>query len=191
MNELKQLNNLPIHELIGNPLRASIKAQQDVSLSMINYIKEIGIDGNKARTLDFNISRPVVNGNTMEVKTIPVSAPLLGLVPLPSLLIETLSIEFTAAITDYVERSKGTGPKPLEQQKESGEQSETPLQESEKPSIEMYGRVISYSENMRKTNSSATYTIKIEAKQQEPTEGWSKIIDMLASASEPLNIEGT
>lgn len=193
MAALKQLNNLPIYELISTPLKASIKAQHEVSLTIINYIKEIGLSGDKAQTLDFNIERPVISGDTVETRVIPVSAPLLGLVPLPSLLIETVNIEFTAAITELAESMEkkdndgGVGDEPATPQTGDSDSAKPNSDIGiEKPRIEMFGKVISHSENMRKTNNSATYNIKIEAKKQEPTEGWSRILDLLATIGDPI-----
>lgn len=48
------------------------------------------------------------------------------------------------------------------------------------------GKVTSSRENTRSTNQTAKYQVHVTASQQRPTEGLSKLIDIMASCIEPL-----
>ena len=53
------------------------------------------------------------------------------------------------------------------------------------------GKVTSSRENTRSTNQTAKYQVHVSARQQDPTEGLSKLMDIMASCIEPVNLEGS
>jgi hypothetical protein len=173
---------LPMEALIGGPLAAACKAQYDLASCMLTFIKTIGFSDKKTRCLEFDLERPVDDG-TGEIKsqTVSIKAPLLGLVPIPALLIESVNIEFTmevkastsskdtvsASATAEAEGSWGWG------------------------SAKFTGNVASSSENTRSTDNSAKYVVTVVAKQQAPQEAMSKLMDLLSSAVEPIKLSPT
>ena len=91
---LGMMENLSFDKLIGEPLRASIKAQSDAARSTLSYIREVGIKEKGGKqyvamvTFDF-----LKNG-----KMAKMSLPLLTLVPIPSLEIKEMSYTFKVKI---------------------------------------------------------------------------------------------
>jgi len=89
---------LPMDALIGAPLDAACKAQFGLGNAMIQFVEQISYDKDKkTRVLDFTINRPVVDKQTGESKglhPVKVTPPLLGLVPVPALLIEDVTVDF-------------------------------------------------------------------------------------------------
>lgn len=55
-------------------------------------------------------------------------------------------------------------------------------------SVSVNGKVSSSRENTRSTNQTAKYQVHVSARQQMPTEGLSKLMDILASCVEPVKL---
>lgn len=183
----KSFSGLPIAELIAAPLTAACDSQKKLAQSAFEFMTEIGYSdpsSQKPRLLEFNLQRPVV-GST-DTQNIRVQAPFLGLVPLPSLLIDDVQIDFQMEVTS-TETSKES----------SGSEVSTNASSSFKfgcfasGSVNVTGKVTSSRENTRSTNQTAKYQVHVSARQQDPTEGLSKLMDIMASCIEPVNLEGS
>ena len=101
---------LPMRELIGAPLQAACESQQKLAESALDYMLRIGFeegDLKNARLIKFNLERPVETPDGVTTSTIEVQAPFLGLVPIPSLLIESVDVDFQMEVTS-TETSKDT-----------------------------------------------------------------------------------
>ncbi|PCJ17146.1 MAG: alpha-amylase [Gammaproteobacteria bacterium] len=177
MSIANQMRGLPMSELIGGPLHAAAMAQFELAKNMTAFIGDIGFDGDKTRTINFDLQRPVDNGSgTISKESIHIEAPLLGLVPIPALLIETVNVDFT-----------------MEVKSSSSSKSSTDASAEVKAkggwgwgSVEFTGSVSTSKENTRTTDNSAKYNVSVVAKQQPPAEGMSKLMDLMASCVEPL-----
>lgn len=195
-----KFSGLPIAELIAAPLTAACDSQKKLAQSAYEFMTEIGFEplpdgdkgGNKgdgkqeprkARLLEFNLQRPVEGA--MEPMNIKVQAPFLGLVPLPALLIDDVQIDFQMEITT-TETSKTTDTKDLETKAESSFRFGC----FAKGSVSVNGKVSSSRENTRSTNQTAKYQVHVSARQQQPTEGLSRLMDIMASCIEPLKLQG-
>lgn len=53
-------------------------------------------------------------------------------------------------------------------------------------SVNVQGKVSTARENTRSTNQTAKYQVSVSASQQKPTEGLSKLMDVMASCVEPI-----
>lgn len=187
-NVSDNFKGLPIAELIAAPLTAACDSQKKLAQSAFEFMTEIGFEGDgndkKARLLEFNLQRPVEG--SLEPMDIKVQAPFLGLVPLPSLLVEDVQIDFQMEVTT-TETSKETS------------SSETTVNASSnfkfgcfaKGSVSVNGKVSSSRENTRSTNQTAKYQVHVSARQQRPTEGLSKLMDIMASCVEPLKLDNS
>lgn len=187
-NVSDNFKGLPIAELIAAPLTAACDSQKKLAQSAFEFMTEIGFEGEgndkKARLLEFNLQRPVEG--SLEPMDIKVQAPFLGLVPLPSLLVEDVQIDFQMEVTT-TETSKETS------------SSETTVNASSnfkfgcfaKGSVSVNGKVSSSRENTRSTNQTAKYQVHVSARQQQPTEGLSKLMDIMASCVEPLKLDNS
>jgi len=169
---------LPMSELIGAPMYAAAQAQQRLAAIAWEYYQKIAFDDNKkTRILEFDVERPVIEeGTDPKILNQKVKAPFIGLVPIPSLLIDRINVDFQMEVTDTnVNKSNSTA--------------EASTNISAKwfcTSVNIAGKVATSRENTRTTNQTAKYQVNVTASQQPPTEGLSKLMDIMASCIEPI-----
>lgn len=175
---------LPMRDLIGAPLMAAAEAQEKLASTAWDYYQRIAYEtdenGNptgQTRTLKFKLERPVVqDGVAGEMQIQTVNAPFIGLVPIPSLLIDRVDVDFQMEVTDT-------------NTSESTTTSEASTNISSKwfgVNVQIGGKVASSRENTRSTDQTAKYQVHVSASQQAPTEGLSKLMDIMASCIEPV-----
>ncbi|MFV0420047.1 MAG: DUF2589 domain-containing protein [Dysgonomonas sp.] len=192
-NAADAFKGLPISELIAAPFTAACDAQLMLAQAAYKYMTKIGFqtddkgntDLTKPNLLKFNLERPVETPNGIETSTIEVQAPFLGLVPIPSLLIDNINVNFQMEVTTS---TSDTEKKAAEASLEAN--AEFKLGLFGKGHVEMKGKVSSSRETTRNTNQTAKYQINVSASQQPQTEGLSKLMDILASCTAPLKVEG-
>ena len=182
-NVTDKFKGLPMRELIAAPLIAAAEAQQELAATAWNFYKQIAFDddGKTARVLEFDIKRPIQQDGVMTTMPQSVKAPFIGLVPIPSLLIDRVDVDFQMEVTD-TSNVKSTINAEVET-KGSGK--------SWLISAEISGKVTTARENTRMTNQTAKYQIHVSASQQPQTEGLSKLMDIMASCIEPINTESS
>ena len=90
------LGGLSFDKLIGEPLRAAVKAQRDMAKEALNYIKKETIVTGK-EGVDPQLAYVTLNF-VKDGKMTRIRIPLLTLIPYPSLNIESLTYKFTAHI---------------------------------------------------------------------------------------------
>ena len=186
MSEIKSaFSSLPIRELIANPFVAACESQTLLANEYISYVERLAYEdgffsGGDTRLLKLDLERPTTDSQTGAISTqsVQVKAPLLGLVPIPSLLITTVSVKFNMSV--------------------STSESTTSTSESERNlslsgnfwgiRASFSGTVKSSEERTRSSDQSATYEVSVEATQQEPVEGMSKLMDILSSVIEPIAV---
>lgn len=180
-NVAKNFQGLPIAELIASPLRAACDSQKLLAQSAFEFMTQIGFaEKDKPRLLEFKLERPIEDQGAAKSE-IMVRAPFLGLVPIPSLLIDDVQIDFQMEVTD-TSTSKDT----------SSSEVNTEANASFRfgwfgsGSINVKGKVSSARENTRSTNQTAKYQVHVSARQQQPTEGLSKLMDIMAACIEPI-----
>lgn len=179
-----KLKGLPMSELIGAPLFAAADAQQRLAGSAWDFYQKIAFDTDsqtqkpttKTRTVDFVVNRPVVVDGVTKMMEQKVSAPFIGLVPIPSLLVERVDVDFQMEVTDTnVEKNSSSA---------SAEASVSAKWFG--TTVSVSGKVASARETTRTTNQTAKYQVHVTAAQQPPTEGMSKLMDIMASCIEPV-----
>lgn len=111
-DSINLLGKISFDELIGNPLRAAVKAQRDLAKETLSYIREEGIkvdeDGQGQITyVTMNFFR--------DGKQVKMRIPLLTLMPVPRLSISTMSYTFKAKVNAMsgVVASVGSGGSPI------------------------------------------------------------------------------
>lgn len=180
-----KFRGLPMSELIGAPLIAAADAQQRLAGIAWDFYQKIAYDGTgsskKTRLLEFDLERPIVEdgkvGGTLKQT---VKAPFIGLVPIPSLLVDKIDVDFQMEVTDTnVSKSSSSA---------SAEASASARWFGITAS--MSGKVSTSRENTRTTNQTAKYQVHVTASQQRPTEGLSKLMDIMASCIEPVPSSG-
>lgn len=182
----EEFKGLPMRELIGAPLQAASESQQKLAESALEYMLRIGFeegDLKQARLIKFNLERPVESPDGVSTSTIEVQAPFLGLVPIPTLLIESVDVDFQMEVTS-TEASKDTTAADI-----STKAGYKGL--FSRVTVDVQGKVSTSRENTRSTNQTAKYQVHVSARQQRATEGMSKLMDILASCTAPLKITPT
>lgn len=168
---------LPMRELISAPLIAACEAQQQLAATALNFYEKIAFDDNNStRCLEFDLERPVQTPGGIGSNKVHVKAPFLGLVPIPSLLIDNINIDFQMEITD-ASTSKS---------QDNAELTSSVTSKWFNTSVNVQGKVGTSRENTRSINQTAKYQVSVSASQQKPTEGLSKLMDIMASCIEPL-----
>lgn len=180
-NVTDKFKGLPMRELIAAPLIAAAEAQQELAATAWNFYKQIAFDddGKTARVLEFDIKRPIQQDGVMTTMPQSVKAPFIGLVPIPSLLIDRVDVDFQMEVTDTSNVKSTTN-------------AEVEAKASAKHwfiNAEISGKVTTARENTRMTNQTAKYQIHVTASQQLQTEGLSKLMDIMASCIEPITNE--
>jgi hypothetical protein len=180
-NVTDKFKGLPMRELIAAPLIAAAEAQQELAATAWNFYKQIAFDddGKTVRVLEFDIKRPIQQDGVMTTMPQSVKAPFIGLMPIPSLLIDRVDVDLQMEVTD-TSNVKSTINAEVET-KVSGK--------SWLISAEISGKVTTARENTRMTNQTAKYQIHVTASQQPQTEGLSKLMDIMASCIEPITNE--
>ena len=182
-NVTDKFKGLPMRELIAAPLIAAAEAQQELAATAWNFYQKIAFDedGKTARVLEFDIKRPIQQDGKMTTMSQSVKAPFIGLVPIPSLLIDRVDVDFQMEVTDTSNVKSTTN-------------AEVAAKASAKRwfiTAEISGKVTTARENTRMTNQTAKYQIHVTASQQPQTEGLSKLMDIMASCIEPINTESS
>lgn len=180
-----KFKGLPMRELIGGPLFAAAEAQEKLASIAWDYYQKIayntdgnGIPDGTTRLLEFTLDRPVVQDGVVSADNnkVTVKAPFIGLVPIPSLLIDRVDVDFQMEVTDTNSITDNT----------SAEASTNISSKWFGVNVGISGKVSSSRENTRSTNQTAKYQVHVTASQQPRTEGLSKLMDIMASCIEPV-----
>ena len=172
-----KLKALPIESLISGPLVGAVNAQKLMSASMKEFIEEVALDekGN-VKNVTFSYEgqiekRDEETGKITGVDTAKkyISAPFIALTGVPNLAIETVNVDFEMEISTATTDHSSTDV--------------SVAAESKKflwvPKIS--GSVSHKSEQTRKTDTRAKYTVHVEAKKQPTPEPLMRIIDFITA----------
>jgi Protein of unknown function (DUF2589) len=119
---VEELRQIPFAHLIGAPMKAAIEAQALAAQSTIEFIQKVGFktpsggfeptdmlftdtsndaDAGELRNVSFTYSK---KDETDVVKEFKLTVPLLAITPIPYLRIDEMTIDFSAKLTDAIER---------------------------------------------------------------------------------------
>ncbi|RXJ71217.1 alpha-amylase [Veronia nyctiphanis] len=184
-----QFTGLPMASLIGSPLKAACDAQTMLARSTVDFIKDVGFDGDKTRTADFSFDKNIVTGkdasgkDIIEQNRVSMEVPVLAIVNVPSLLVDEVDITFDMEVRSS-EESKETEDK-KGQFSVNAKVGWGPLSATAKVS----GSVASHKENTRKSDNSAKYHVEVHASQAGTPEGLSRVLDIIGEAVAPKAID--
>ena len=165
---------LPMDKLISAPLIVVSETQQQLTASTLDFYNKIAFEGDaETRCLEFDLKRPVAERGDIGMQEVHVKAPFLGLVPIPSLLIDDVDVNFQMEVTD-ASASKNTENADV-----------TPNWFG--THVNVQGKVVTSRENTRSNDQTAKYQVSVASSQQQQTEGLSKLMDIMASCIEPLD----
>lgn len=192
---MDNFRGIPMSDLIGAPLAAAGKAQQNLAGAMVDYVNLLaygstdsssgtGGDSQAIKTLPMQLNRPAIHDDgTITTETVTVAPPLLGVVPIPALLVDTVIIDFSMTVESMTKSDDTNTTSGSASGKVGG------MWELFSGSLKVSGSVSTQRENTRSTDKTAKYDVHVEAHQQPPTEGMSKLMDLLATACEPIQIQ--
>lgn len=111
-DSINLLGRISFDELIGNPLRAAVKAQRDLAKETLSYIREEGIKVDESGQGQITY---VTMNFFRDGKQVKMRVPLLTLMPVPRLSISTMSYTFKAKVNAMsgVVASVGSGGTPI------------------------------------------------------------------------------
>jgi hypothetical protein len=192
---MEQFKGLPMEALIGGPLNAAVKANVSLAQATAEFINTVGfkqIEGKNntvtqgaARMVTFEFERPggvLVDDNGKQTRTVEdvvIKVPLLSIVPVPNLQVDSVDIVFDmevksstkedeskdTAVAGEGEGKVGWGPFGLK--------------------VSIKGSVSSHKENTRTSDNSAKYHVEVHATNHGIPEGLARVLDIMATAAGP------
>ena len=160
-NIANQFTGLPIENLIAAPLMAACEGQKALAQSTAQFITEVGMDKDgKTRSVAFKYA----DGT----ESVALDVPLLSIINIPSLCVDEIDINFDMEVSTQT-ASKSSTDSSAELSVKAGFGCW---------SASFTGKVSHHSENSRKSDTSAKYTIAVKGKQETPV-GRKKVLDML------------
>ncbi|MCP3735167.1 DUF2589 domain-containing protein [Sphingomonas sp. RP10(2022)] len=199
-----QFRGLPMGDLIGGPLMAACDAQVRLANATAQFIQQIGFvprdppAGNTdtivfdpakfdTRNVAFKFNRPKAgavadaSGN-IPSETVELDVPLLAIVKVPALGIDTVDITFDMEVKNS-ERSSET-----EEKKGSFAADASVGWGPFSLKVHVEGSVATHKENTRQTDQSAKYHVQVRATDKGMPEGLARVLDMMNSAIAPKTI---
>ncbi len=183
-----QFKGLPIGTLIAEPLLGAAKAQGQLAHTTEQFIKDIGLedDGNgklSARTVEFDYDAPVeskaADGTiTTTIENRKMKVPLLSIIQTPNLGVKRATVDFDMEVKSSTQDTSSVDTKTDLSVKYDNWWS--PVK------VNLNASVSTKSENIRKTDNSAKYTVHVEARDDGAPEGLMKVLDILGAAIQPV-----
>lgn len=167
---------LPLGYIISEPLKATINAQTIAANTTKDFINGF-IQNGKPVTVDFSASinnGTDASGNT-KTTAVNVSAPLLAMVPVPHLRIDSLTIHFKYEVS-MIEKSTQSTASSADLSVQSGSVISPWVNASLK------GSISSNSSNENSTNRNGVLEITVNASESPIPEGLSKILGIMTNA---------
>jgi hypothetical protein len=181
--DYSKLKGIPIEHLVSGPLLASARSNNALAEVNLGVFLQLAFeDGTgeerKPRMLAFDLERPIQTlasdgeATTWGSQKIAVNVPCAALLPLPSLLVDKITLDFTTSMSNESTTSVKVGAEVSAKGGFFG--------------VSFSAKVTTDVENSRSSKQECTYTFHVEASQQPQTEGMSKLCDIFATVIEPL-----
>jgi hypothetical protein len=176
MSVSEQFKGLPMEDLIGAPLIAAANAQGKLANLTKDFVEKVGADENgKIRTVDFTYGKSYnkdPESNEVQEVEKSLSVPLLSIVNVPSLSVKKVNIDFEMEVKQQT------------QSKDKFDASTTVKVDYKSfwspVSASITGSVSTSKETTRNTDNSAKYSVHVEARDDGPPEGLSKVLEILS-----------
>lgn len=190
---LNSLSALPFHDVIAGPLNACVEAQSQAAMSTVNFIKEVGMTTttDEESGVDTVEAIYVIFSYIQGGRKVNVSVPLLAIVPIPYIAINTIDISFKAQITGTDSTSKST---------EDSYQEDTQKKSNKKrgwfsrKTSSMQTNISSKRDSKATKDSTysieATIDVNVHASQDSMPAGMAKVLELLNAAVDTCNPDG-
>lgn len=169
---------IPMESLILSPIVNVAEGQRRLCQTTLDFLEQVCFDDKgTVKTLDLSLQRPLDDG-TGKISMVDQSmkVPMASLLTIPNFAMKTMDIEFTMEVktVDKHEDSK------------SAKASISGGANYLFYHVSISGSVSTQSTNTRETDKSAKYDLKVHAEQLPPSEGMSKLLDILNSTIQPI-----
>lgn len=183
------LQGLPFDNLIGGPLNACIQAQNDAAMTSINFINNVCLNEDKetgeksAIYVSFSF---IQNG-----RKVVINVPLIAIVPIPYIAINSVDISFKATVNGVESESSST-----ETEYESkGNKKSTRKSGLFRRKTTTINSTFSTKRDSKSTQDSkfsveATIDVAVHAGQESMPAGMAKILEMLGAAMDLCSPDG-
>ena len=183
------LQGLPFDNLIGGPLNACIQAQNDAAMTSINFINNVCLNEDKetgeksAIYVSFSF---IQNG-----RKVVINVPLIAIVPIPYIAINSIDISFKATVNGVESESSST-----ETEYESkGTKKSTRKTGWFRKKTTTINSTFSTKRDSKSTQDSkfsveATIDVAVHAGQESMPAGMAKILEMLGAAMDLCSPDG-
>ena len=183
------LQGLPFDNLIGGPLSACIQAQNDAAMTSINFINNVCLNEDKetgeksAIYVSFSF---IQNG-----RKVVINVPLIAIVPIPYIAINSVDISFKATVNGAESESSST-----ETEDESkGNKKSTRKSGLFRRKTTTINSTFSTKRDSKSTQDSkfsveATIDVAVHAGQESMPAGMAKILEMLGAAMDLCSPDG-
>ena len=196
------LNSIPFENIIGAPLEACIRAQQTAAQSTVDFINAVGLqeitetDNNGKETTRVEaiyVSFQFIQGGRM----VQMNVPLLSIVPIPYIAINTIDINFKANITastvntteDTKSYSKDTKEDEARSRVDKGKW------RVKKTTTSNFSAQVSSKKDSKATQESKysveyTMDVAVHASQDSMPAGMAKVLEMIGTAMDLCSADG-
>ena len=183
------LQGLPFDNLIGGPLNACIKAQNDAAMTSINFINNVCLNEDKetgeksAIYVSFSF---IQNG-----RKVVINVPMIAIVPIPYIAINSIDISFKATVNGVESESSST-----ETEYESKENKKSTRKTGWfRKKTTTINSTFSTKRDSKSTQDSkfsveATIDVAVHAGQESMPAGMAKILEMLGAAMDLCSPDG-
>ncbi len=183
------LQGIPFENLIGGPLNACIQAQNDAAMTSINFINNVCLNEDKetgeksAVYVSFSF---IQNG-----RKVVINVPLIAIVPIPYIAINSVDISFKATVNGVESESSST-----ETEYESkGNKKSTRKSGLFRRKTTTINSTFSTKRDSKSTQDSkfsveATIDVAVHAGQESMPAGMAKILEMLGAAMDLCSPDG-
>ena len=198
------LNSIPFENIIGAPLEACIRAQQTAAQSTVDFINAVGLQ--EVAVLDDNgqptdqtrieavyVSFQFIQGGRM----VQMNVPLLSIVPIPYIAINTIDINFKANITaSTVSTTEDTRSNSEDSQRtDASSRVDKGKWKVKKTTTSNFSAQVSSKKDSKATQESKysveyTMDVAVHASQDSMPAGMAKVLEMIGSAMDLCSADG-
>lgn len=206
-----QFKGLSMGDLIGSPLNAACDAQVRLAQATVGFIQNVGftqeatdnkdnkgnpVYASRTRTAKFAFKRPIapraptdaekesgITDKFIYQENVEIEVPVLSIVKIPSLAIETVDIIFDMEVKSSESSKESTDTEmELDAQMKFGWGAFS-------ATVNVRGSVASHKENTRSSDNSAKYHVEVHARDSGMPEGLARVMDIMAQAVAPSKVE--
>lgn len=190
-NTTMALNGIPFDNLIASPLNACVNAQAQAAYTTMKFINDVGletktVDGNEVKDAVYVYFTYNQGGQSVQI-----SVPLLTIVPIPYIAIETVDINFTLTVNGIETSSNEDNDSEIENENSSDYKRSGIF----KKEVHQLRTSVSTKRDSKSTQDSqfsieATMDVKVHAKSDSMPAGMAKVLEIFNNSIDIKRLQG-